>query len=82
MQPRARPVFVGVHRGGRGWLDVTTTVESGNSTTERTNLGLEVGALWAVSACVCSKAALNIAGTNAKKSDGDALHGDLCRGDS
>ena len=31
MQPRARHVFVGVHRGGSGRLDETATIESGDS---------------------------------------------------
>ena len=52
MRPREKPVFVEVHRGGSGWLDETSTVESGSSTLERTVLGLRMGVLWAVSACM------------------------------
>ena len=48
-----------------------------DSTKERTNLELRMGALWAVSVGVCSKATLHVAGMNARKSDGDASHGDV-----
>ena len=64
MRSRERPVFVGLYRGGSGWLDETATIKSGGSTTERINFGLRMGALWAVSVYV------NVARMNATNSDG------------
>ena len=81
MEPQTRPVFIEVHGGrGGGWLDETATVESGNSTAERTNLGLRVGALWAVSVGVYSRVVLQVARMNATNSGGGGSQGDVCRG--